>query len=170
MRYRNYQGTCSERCEDCAATLSLLGRFRRREWCDSERDYYGSISLLRRNLDAVSGWGVKGLLWQQMERPAARWMLITSLTVVCRLTRNAADTWSPGTTNWRWQVLHNAPLPRQNALPSLVVLNNVSAVDKTRPLPDLNWYHFYRRIIIWLKCKKSYWFLFIFYVHWFFVM
>jgi len=37
------------------------------------------FSPLRRNLAAVSGWGVKGLLWQQMERPAARSMLIDIL-------------------------------------------------------------------------------------------
>jgi len=30
------------------------------------------FSPLRRNLEAASGWGVKGLLWQQMERQAAR--------------------------------------------------------------------------------------------------
>jgi hypothetical protein len=50
------------------------------------------VITLRRDLEAVSGWGVKGLLWQQMERPAARRMLINGLTFVCRLTRNEADT------------------------------------------------------------------------------
>jgi len=30
------------------------------------------FSPLRRNLEAASGWGVKGLLWQQMKRQAAR--------------------------------------------------------------------------------------------------
>jgi len=50
----------------------LTGRSQRRAWRDSERDYCGCNSLLRRNLEAVSGWGVKGLLWQQMERQAAR--------------------------------------------------------------------------------------------------
>ena len=50
------------------------------------------FSPLRRNLAAVSGWGVKGLLWQQMDRQAARSMLISRLLFVCRLSRNAADT------------------------------------------------------------------------------
>ena len=77
---------------------------------------------LRRDLEAVSGWGVKGLLWQQMERPAARSMLINRRTVVCRLSRSAANTWSPGTTTWCWQVLHNAPWSRQKCAADLLLL------------------------------------------------
>ena len=149
MQYRNYQGKGSERFEVCAATLSMLGRIWKSAWYDSERGYCSSISMLRRNLEAVSGWGVKGLLWQQMERPAARSLLINRLTVLCRLSRNAADTWSPGTTIWYWPVLHNAPLTRQNALPKPVVLNNTAGLNSSRgqlAVPDWRWLPLFKAI------------------------
>jgi hypothetical protein len=64
--------------------------------------------MLRRNLEAVSGWGVKGLLWQQMERQAARRMLIEIFRfyVGCRIMQLTLEARERPTGVGRYCIMH----------------------------------------------------------------